>query len=161
RGRPRQNGSWTQPEGSAVAHLMSLALRASTKLRACGESDATEPSTAHRIGRGESATLGLRRGRGRMDYDFIVIGAGSAGSVVASRLSEDPRHRVLLLEAGPSDRRIWVQIPIGYGKTFYDPRVNWMYRTEPIAGFGGRINYVPRGKLLGGSSSINAMVYIR
>jgi choline dehydrogenase len=96
-----------------------------------------------------------------MDYDFIVIGAGSAGSVVASRLSEDGRHRVLLLEAGPSDRRLWVQIPIGYGKTFYDPRVNWMYRTEPIPGFGGRINYVPRGKLLGGSSSINAMVYIR
>jgi choline dehydrogenase len=96
-----------------------------------------------------------------MDYDFIVIGAGSAGSVVASRLSEDRRHRVLLLEAGPSDRRLWVQIPIGYGKTFYDPRVNWMYRTEPIAAFGGRSNYVPRGKLLGGSSSINAMVYIR
>jgi len=96
-----------------------------------------------------------------MDYDFIVIGAGSAGSVVASRLSEDGRHRVLLLEAGPSDRRLWVQIPIGYGKTFYDPRVNWMYQTEPIAGFGGRINYWPRGKLLGGSSSINAMVYIR
>src|SRR5579872_2559935 len=96
-----------------------------------------------------------------MDYDFIVIGAGSAGSVVASRLSEGGRHRVLLLEAGPSDRRIWVQIPIGYGKTFYDPRVNWMYKTEPVPGFGGRINYVPRGKLLGGSSSINAMVYIR
>ena len=96
-----------------------------------------------------------------MDYDFIVIGAGSAGSVVASRLSEDGHHRVLLLEAGPSDRRLWVQIPIGYGKTFYDPRVNWMYRTEPIPAFGGRVNYVPRGKLLGGSSSINAMVYIR
>jgi choline dehydrogenase len=96
-----------------------------------------------------------------MDYDYIVIGAGSAGSVVASRLSEDGRHRVLLLEAGPSDRRLWVQIPIGYGKTFYDPTVNWMYRTEPIPAFGGRINYVPRGKLLGGSSSINAMVYIR
>ena len=96
-----------------------------------------------------------------MDYDFIVIGAGSAGSVVASRLSEDGRHRVLLLEAGPSDRRIWVQIPIGYGKTFYDPRFNWMYSTEPIPAFGGRVNYVPRGKLLGGSSSINAMVYIR
>jgi choline dehydrogenase len=96
-----------------------------------------------------------------MDYDFIVIGAGSAGCVVASRLSESGRHRVLLLEAGPSDRRLWVQIPIGYGKTFYDPRVNWMYRTEPIPGFGDRINYWPRGKLLGGSSSVNAMVYVR
>jgi choline dehydrogenase len=103
----------------------------------------------------------VARGAHWMDYDFIVIGAGSAGSVVASRLSEGGRHRVLLLEAGPSDRRLWVQIPIGYGKTFYDPRVNWMYRTEPIPGFGQRTNYWPRGKLLGGSSSINAMVYIR
>jgi len=96
-----------------------------------------------------------------MDYDFIVVGAGSAGCVVASRLAEDGRHRVLLLEAGPSDRRMWVQIPIGYGKTFYDRRLNWMYVTEPIPGLADRVNYWPRGKLLGGSSSINAMVYIR
>jgi choline dehydrogenase-like flavoprotein len=97
----------------------------------------------------------------RMDYDFIIVGAGSAGCVVASRLSEDGRHRVLLLEAGPSDRRFWVQVPIGYGKTFYDRRVNWMYHTEPVPGLGDRVNYWPRGKLLGGSSSINAMVYMR
>jgi choline dehydrogenase len=96
-----------------------------------------------------------------MDYDFIVIGAGSAGCVLANRLSEDPRHRVLLLEAGPSDRRLWVQLPIGYGRTFHDPRVNWRYVTEPVPGLGGRSNYWPRGKLIGGSSSINAMVYIR
>jgi choline dehydrogenase len=96
-----------------------------------------------------------------MDYDFIVIGAGSAGCVLANRLSESGRHRVLLLEAGPSDRRIWVQVPIGYGKTYYDPRVNWMYRSEPIPGLHNRVNYWPRGKVLGGSSSINAMVYIR
>lgn len=96
-----------------------------------------------------------------MDYDFIVIGAGSAGCVLASRLAEDGRHRVLLLEAGPSDRRIWVQIPIGYGKTFYDRSVNWMYLTEPVPGLGNRVSYWPRGKILGGSSSINAMVYIR
>jgi choline dehydrogenase len=96
-----------------------------------------------------------------MDFDFIVIGAGSAGCVVASRLSESGRHRVLLLEAGPSDRHIWVQIPIGYGKSFYDRRVNWAYLTEPIPTLGGRINYWPRGKILGGSSSINAMVYVR
>jgi choline dehydrogenase len=96
-----------------------------------------------------------------MDYDFIVVGAGSAGCVVASRLAEDGRHRVLLLEAGPSDRRVWVQIPIGYGKTFYDRRLNWMYGTEPIPGLANRVNYWPRGKILGGSSSINAMVYIR
>src|SRR5260370_6722286 len=96
-----------------------------------------------------------------MDYDFIVVGAGGAGCVVATRLSESGRHRVLVLEAGPSDRRLWVQIPIGYGKTFHDPRVNWMYLTEPVPGLSGRVNYWPRGKLLGGSSSINAMVYIR
>ena len=96
-----------------------------------------------------------------MDCDFIVIGAGSAGCVVANRLTESGRHHVLLLEAGPSDRQAWVQIPIGYGKTFYNPRVNWMYLTEPVPGFGNRVNYWPRGKVLGGSSSINALVYIR
>jgi choline dehydrogenase len=94
-------------------------------------------------------------------YDYIVVGAGSAGCAVAARLSESGRHSVLLLEAGPTDRRFWVQVPIGYGKTFFDPRVNWMYRSEPIPGFGGRDNYIPRGKVLGGSSSINAMVYSR
>ncbi|MBV9521319.1 MAG: GMC family oxidoreductase N-terminal domain-containing protein, partial [Alphaproteobacteria bacterium] len=96
-----------------------------------------------------------------MDCDFLVIGAGSAGCVVASRLSENGRHRVLVLEAGPSERRLWVQIPIGYGRTFYDGRVNWTYRTDPIPGLGGRTNYCPRGKIVGGSSSINAMVYFR
>ncbi|MBV9112099.1 MAG: GMC family oxidoreductase N-terminal domain-containing protein [Hyphomicrobiales bacterium] len=96
-----------------------------------------------------------------MQFDFIVIGAGSAGCVVADGLSESGRHRVLVLEAGPSDRKLFVQMPIGYGRTFHDPRVNWRYRTEPIPGLGGRVDYFPRGKLLGGSSSINAMVYIR
>ncbi len=94
-------------------------------------------------------------------YDYIVVGAGSAGSAVAGRLAESGRYRVLLLEAGPSDLRFWVQLPIGYGKTFYDPSVNWMYQSEPVPGFGGRRAYVPRGKVLGGSSSINAMVYAR
>ena len=95
------------------------------------------------------------------EYDYIIVGAGSAGCVLANRLTTNGRHRVLLLEAGPSDRRFWVQVPIGYGKTFYNPAVNWMYQTEPIPGLGGRINYFPRGKVLGGSSSINAMVYSR
>jgi choline dehydrogenase len=94
-------------------------------------------------------------------YDYIIVGAGSAGCVLAARLSESGRHTVLLLEAGPSDRRFWIQTPIGYGKTFYDPDVNWMYRTEPEPGLGGRQIYQPRGKVLGGSSSINAMVYSR
>ena len=94
-------------------------------------------------------------------FDYIVVGAGSAGSAVAARLTESGQHRVLLLEAGPSDKRFWVQVPIGYGKTFYEPNVNWMYQSEPVPGLGGRSCYFPRGKVLGGSSSINAMVYSR
>jgi choline dehydrogenase len=95
------------------------------------------------------------------EYDYIIVGAGSAGCVLANRLTANGRHRVLLLEAGPSDLRFWVQVPIGYGKTYYNPRVNWMYTSEPIPGMDGRVNYFPRGKVLGGSSSINAMVYSR
>lgn len=94
-------------------------------------------------------------------YDFIVVGGGSAGCVMASRLSESGVHKVLLLEAGGSDRRPWVLLPIGYGKTFYDPSVNWMYRTEPEPALDGRQDYWPRGKILGGSSAINAMVHVR
>jgi choline dehydrogenase len=94
-------------------------------------------------------------------YDFILVGAGSAGSVIANRLTESGRYRVLLLEAGGDDRRFWLQVPLGYGKSFYDSRVNWMYTTEPVAATSGRPSYWPRGKVLGGSSSINAMVYIR
>ena len=95
------------------------------------------------------------------EFDYIIVGAGSAGCVLANRLSADGRHRVLLLEAGGSDRRFWIRTPIGYGKTFYDRQVNWMYQTEPDPGTGGRVSYWPRGKVLGGSSSINAMVWIR
>ena len=94
-------------------------------------------------------------------YDYIIVGAGSAGCVLAARLTESGRHRVLLLEAGPDDRRFWLQVPIGYGRTFYDRRVNWMYMTEPVANLDGRPSYWPRGKVLGGSSAINAMVYVR
>jgi choline dehydrogenase len=93
--------------------------------------------------------------------DFIVIGAGSAGCAVAARLSEDPATRVLLLEAGGEDRNRWIHIPLGFGKTFADPSVNWCYETEPDPGAAGRRVFWPRGKVLGGSSSINGMVYIR
>ena len=96
-----------------------------------------------------------------MEFDYIVVGAGSAGCTLAGRLSENGRHTVLLLEAGGSDRRLSIQVPIGYGMSFYNPRVNWMYRTEPEPALDGRQDYWPRGKVLGGSSSINAMVYIR
>lgn len=94
-------------------------------------------------------------------FDYIIVGAGSAGSVLAERLSASGRHSVLVLEAGGSDRRFYVQLPLGYGKLFYDPTVNWLYRTEPDPGLAGASDHWPRGKLLGGSSSINAMVWIR
>ena len=94
-------------------------------------------------------------------FDYIIVGSGSAGSVLADRLTANGKHRVLLLEAGGTDMRFYVQMPLGYGKTFYDKSFNWMYRAEPDPGLNGQSDYYPRGKLLGGSSSINAMVYIR
>ena len=96
-----------------------------------------------------------------IEADFVVIGAGSAGCAVAARLSEDPATRVVLLEAGGEDKNRWIHIPLGFGKTFADPSVNWCYETEPDPGAAGRKVYWPRGKVLGGSSSINGMVYIR
>ena len=97
----------------------------------------------------------------QIEADFIVVGAGSAGCAVAARLSEDRATRVLLLEAGGEDRNRWIHIPLGFGKTFADPSVNWCYETEPDPGAGDRRVFWPRGKVLGGSSSINGMVYIR
>jgi choline dehydrogenase-like flavoprotein len=95
------------------------------------------------------------------EFDFVVVGAGSAGCVLANRLTENGKFTVLLLEAGGSDLNFWIWMPIGYGKTFYKPGVNWMYHTEPDPGLKHRSSYWPRGKVMGGSSSINAMVYIR
>ncbi|BCG86364.1 choline dehydrogenase [Mesorhizobium sp. 113-3-9] len=94
-------------------------------------------------------------------FDFIIVGSGSAGSVLADKLSASGRFSVLVLEAGGTDRRFYVQMPLGYGKTFFDPAVNWNYKTEADPGLGGNVDHWPRGKLLGGSSSINAMVWIR
>jgi choline dehydrogenase len=94
-------------------------------------------------------------------YDYIIVGAGTAGCVLANRLTEDGKTRVLLLEAGGSDRTIWIQLPIGYGRTFFDKRINWMYDTDAVPGLGGRSSYWPRGKVIGGSGSINAMVHVR
>lgn len=96
-----------------------------------------------------------------MNFDYVIVGAGSAGCVLANRLSSSGQHSVLALEAGGSDRKFWIQTPIGYGKTFYDERVNWAYQSEPQKDLDNRVSYWPRGKVIGGSSSINAMVYIR
>jgi choline dehydrogenase len=95
------------------------------------------------------------------EFDYVIVGAGSAGCVLANRLSGDGKHTVLLLEAGPKDNNIWIHVPLGYGKLFKEKSVNWMYQTEPEPGLGGRSVFQPRGKVLGGSSSINGLLYVR
>ncbi|MEK0165557.1 GMC family oxidoreductase N-terminal domain-containing protein [Phaeobacter sp. A36a-5a] len=94
-------------------------------------------------------------------FDYIIIGAGSAGCVLAERLSRCGRHKVLVLEAGGRGRSPWIALPLGYGKTFFDPAVNWKYESEPEATLAGRRGYWPRGKGVGGSGAINALVYAR
>jgi choline dehydrogenase-like flavoprotein len=94
-------------------------------------------------------------------FDYIIVGAGTAGCVLANRLTSSGRHRVLLLEAGGEDRNIWIHIPLGYGKLFTDARVNWLYDSEPEPELNNRRLIQPRGKVLGGSSSINGLLYIR
>lgn len=94
-------------------------------------------------------------------FDYIIVGAGSAGCVLANRLTASGRHRVLLLEAGGRDRNIWIHIPLGYGKLFDDAKVNWLYASEPEPELNNRRIIQPRGKVLGGSSSINGLLYVR
>ncbi|WP_298255679.1 choline dehydrogenase [Bradyrhizobium sp.] len=100
-------------------------------------------------------------GSDQLEFDYIVVGAGSAGCVLANRLTADGRHSVLLLEAGPRDTNRWIHIPLGYGRLFKEKTVNWMYQTEPEPGLNGRNVFQPRGKVLGGSSSINGLLYVR
>jgi choline dehydrogenase len=94
-------------------------------------------------------------------FDFIIVGAGSAGCVLANRLTEDGSKCVLLLEAGPRDTHFWIHVPLGYGRLFANRKVNWSYESEPEPALNGRRVFTPRGKVLGGSSSINGLVYIR
>jgi choline dehydrogenase len=94
-----------------------------------------------------------------LKYDYVIVGAGSAGCVLANRLSE--KSTVLLLEAGPRDTNLWIHVPLGYGKLFARTDVNWAYESEPEPALNGRRVFTPRGKVLGGSSSINGLVYIR
>jgi len=96
-----------------------------------------------------------------VDADFIIIGAGSSGCVIANRLSADPSKKVVLLEAGGKDTNPWIHIPVGYFKTIHNPKVDWCYKTEPDPGLNGRSIEWPRGKVLGGSSSLNGLLYVR
>ncbi len=95
------------------------------------------------------------------DFDYIVVGAGTAGCIMANRLSADPKNRVLILEAGGNDNWIWFHIPVGYLFAIGNPRSDWMFKTEPEPGLNGRALAYPRGKVIGGSSAINAMISMR
>ena len=95
------------------------------------------------------------------EFDYIVIGAGSAGCVLANRLTIPPMSKTLLLEAGGADRNIWIHVPAGFTRTLNDPSVNWCFETEPEDATDNRKIPIPRGKVLGGSSSINGMLYVR
>ena len=96
-----------------------------------------------------------------IEADFVIAGGGTAGCILAARLSEDPSARVILLEAGPPDRDKWIHIPLGYARLFGTGRYDWRYETEPEPNLDDRRIHWPRGKVLGGSGSVNGLVYLR
>ncbi|MEM0945178.1 MAG: GMC family oxidoreductase N-terminal domain-containing protein, partial [Pseudomonadota bacterium] len=96
-----------------------------------------------------------------MEFDYVIVGAGSAGCAIAARLSESGRHRVALVEAGGRDTYPWIHIPVGYFRTMGNPRTDWCFQTESDPGLNGRSIKYPRGRVLGGSSSINGLLYVR
>src|SRR5258708_6513093 len=103
----------------------------------------------------------MHSGDGVTEFDYVIVGAGSAGCVLANPPTADGKNSVLLLEAGPKDSHVWIHIPLGYARLFKEKTVNWMYQTEPEPGLNGRAVFQPRGKVLGGSSSINGLLYVR
>jgi choline dehydrogenase len=106
-------------------------------------------------------SFGIKACGAAPQYDYIIIGAGSAGCVLANRLSANPQKRVLLLEAGKRDTEPWIHLPVGYYKTCHNPSIDWCFKTQPVPELGGRVISWPRGKVLGGSSSINGLLYVR
>src|SRR6202007_968225 len=115
--------------------------------------------TSRRPGNAMNATAshGIEPG----EFDYVIVGAGSAGCVLANRLSASGRYRVALLEAGPRDNSFWIHLPIGYGKTMWDAKLNWRFYTEPEPNMDGRRIYWPRGRVLGGSRAINGLIVVR
>src|SRR3546814_916867 len=118
-------------------------------------------TTLFRSGTPLKVDHGMPAGAGIGSFDYVIVGAGSAGCVLANRLSRDPDVRVLLLEAGGRDDWIWIHIPIGYLYAMGNPRTDWCFRTEAEPGLNGRAIGYPRGRVLGGCSSINGMIYMR
>jgi choline dehydrogenase len=143
--------------GFASAIHRRLAFRAVSLFGGCGNASGENMNNQSVSGRSGSS----EQKKPNQEFDYVIVGAGSAGCVLANRLTASGRHSVLLLEAGPRDSNIWIHVPLGYGKLFKDTSVNWMYQTEPEPGLNGRSIFQPRGKVLGGSSSINGLLYVR